>query len=89
MIGYLQGSIQHIGESSIILLVAGVGYEVEINDILLHKLTMATKELKLYIYHHVREDHQSLFGFTSIREKDLFKMIEKHPLYKNDDFYKL
>jgi len=77
MIGYLQGSIQHIGESNIILLVSGVGYEIEVNDILLHKLTMATKELQLYIYHHVREDQQSLFGFSSIREKDLFKMLLK------------
>ena len=74
MIGYLEGNIKHVDCDRCLLLVNGIGYEV-----LIHaktaSLTMGAQQFSFYIHHHIREDGQSLFGFSTTRERDLFRLL--------------
>jgi len=77
VIGYISGKILEISESNILLLTdSWVGYEIGINEISFASL--ATREqVDLYIYHHITEWGQSLFGFETIEEKKLFTQLIK------------
>ena len=58
----------------VILDVAGVGYEVNVADNDYDALKL-DDEVKLYTYHHVREQSEELFGFCSLEGKRLFEML--------------
>lgn len=73
MIGFLQGTLHSSNNSSLILLVNGVGYRVLCPLPILLSATQG-EELSLYIHTHVREDQITLFGFKD--EHDIF-LFEK------------
>lgn len=77
MIGYLNGLLHKVISGTVIIDVAGVGYEVEVNDRLLQQLPLPGNKITIYTYHHIREDTQLLFGFASIEEKNIFMMLLK------------
>lgn len=52
--------------------VGGVGYEVTIPLSTFYELGEVGDEVELRVYTHVREDALSLFGFKTVREKELF-----------------
>ena len=77
MIGYITGKILDISDTSILILPeSGVGYEISINELTFSKLVLR-EETSLYIYHHITENNQSLFGFETLEEKKLFTELLK------------
>ena len=77
MIAYISGKILEISETAVTLLPeSGVGYEVGINELTFSKLVLR-EEASLYIYHHITENNQSLFGFETLEEKKLFTELLK------------
>lgn len=73
MIGFLQGKVHSFTNSSLILLVGGVGYKLLCPLPVL--LSVAKHDdLSLYVHTHVREDQITLFGFKE--EHDIF-LFEK------------
>lgn len=72
MIAYLSGRLLEKSANSVILDVAGVGYEVAIPLSTFYELGEAGSDVQLRIYTHVREDTLQLFGFKTVRERDLF-----------------
>lgn len=77
MIGYIHGKILDISEHMILLLPeSGVGYEVGISSISFANIAWRD-EASLYIYHHITESGQALFGFESLEEKWLFSELMK------------
>ncbi len=77
MIAYITGKILDISETAILILPeSGVGYEVGINELTFSKLVLR-EEVSLYIYHHITENNQSLFGFETLEEKKLFTELLK------------
>lgn len=74
MIGMLRGLVDSVDLKSLIVDVGGVGYEVFAPMTILG-IARVGEELKMYTYHHVREDDVRLFGFSSRDELDLFKMF--------------
>lgn len=77
MIGYISGKILEVSDTLVLILThSGVGYEIGINEVTFASL--ATKEqADLYIYYHITEAGQSLFGFESLDEKQLFTELIK------------
>ena len=70
MIAYLQGQIVARDEQSIVLDVNGVGYQIYLSE---HDLISSEKrEQTFYIYQHIREDANLLFGFTDWQGRKLF-----------------
>ena len=71
MIAKLTGKIVHRGISWIILDTSGVGYKVycrieAIND---------ADKIELFVHHHIREDQQTLYGFATLAELELFELL--------------
>ncbi len=71
MIVFLEGKIEKKNAAFIWLNVQGVGYEVHISLNTYEQIKDWT-EGKILIYHHIREDAESLFGFFNEKERDLF-----------------
>lgn len=74
MIAHVSGIVAEKFGSSVIIDVNGVGYEVAvpIGD---YEKMMLDAQVKLYTYHHVREQSQELFGFSSLAAKKLFELL--------------
>lgn len=77
MIGYISGKILEVSDTSLLLLTqSGVWYEISINEITFANLT-TKDQADVYIYHHITEWGQSLFGFETLEEKRLFTELIK------------
>ncbi len=74
MIAHLKGILTEKFDNSVIIDVHGVGYEVALSTIDFDVLNL-NDEVKLYTYHHVREQAEELFGFTSLAAKKLFELL--------------
>lgn len=72
MIAYLSGKLLEKEANSVIVDVNGVGYEVAIPLSTFYELGELGSDVALRIYTYVREDTLSLFGFKTMREKELF-----------------
>ena len=75
MIAHLSGTLLSKQATSVILDVAGVGYEVTIPLSTFYDLADAGSPVQLRIYTHVREDTLQLYGFKTARERELFMRI--------------
>jgi len=72
MIAFLSGKLLEKTANSVIVDVAGVGYEVLIPLSTFYEIGDVGSEIQLRIYTHVREDAIQLFGFNTNRERDLY-----------------
>ena len=71
MIAYLRGKVLTTTAETAILDVNGVGYEAYCSGGAFRKLTVGAVA-ELYTYLQVKEDGVTLFGFESVKEKELF-----------------
>ena len=72
MINYLVGEIAYKSENLIVIEIGGVGYEISVSMTTLDSLPPVGSVCKVYTYLNVREDELSLFGFSSVEEKEMF-----------------
>ena len=75
MIAFLKGEVADITESSLVLEVHGIGYEVLVPGQLLAMIQGIGQEHKLYTYMQVREDTVVLFGFLTRDDLLMFRML--------------
>ena len=75
MIGKLKGTIDSLGEDSVILDVQGVGYIVHCSARTLQKLPMVGEAATLAIETQMREDSLKLFGFLSESDRHWFRLL--------------
>jgi len=73
MISSLRGIIGRVGGNFVEIEVGGVGYEVQVS-IKNYDLRIGD-EIKLFIYTAVSENEVRLFGFETVEDLDLFKML--------------
>ena len=75
MIGSLRGSVLERNlDGSVLLEVGGVGYLVTVSSRVLAELEPGTPVF-LYVHHHIREDAQTLYGFTSRDDRSTFQAL--------------
>lgn len=72
MIAFLSGKLLEKHANSVIVDVGGVGYEVAIPLSTFYELGEPGTDIELRIYTHVREDAIQLYGFKTMRERDLY-----------------
>ena len=72
MIAYLSGKLLEKHTNAAIIDVGGVGYEVSIPLSTFYELGDVGSEVSLRIYTNVREDAIQLFGFKTLRERELY-----------------
>lgn len=73
MIAFLKGEIAELSPTHVLLNVNNVGYEVHISlQSYAYLQKAADKQCFIHTHMHVREDAHLLFGFTDLKEKELF-----------------
>lgn len=74
MIAHVSGVVAEKFGGSVIVDVSGIGYEVAVplGDF---ESVVLGEEVKFYTYHHVREQAEELFGFSSLAAKKLFELL--------------
>lgn len=68
MYEYLKGKITEIQNNYIVLENNGIGYIIYVANPYYYSL----QDYTIYVYHYIREDENSLYGFKSLEEKELF-----------------
>ncbi len=71
MIGYIKGNVISYNDTTVLLENNGIGYEILCSASVYQKL-IAQKSGEVYTYLAVREDGISLYGFSTIEEKNMF-----------------
>jgi Holliday junction DNA helicase RuvA len=75
MIGSLRGTVvERNADSTVLLDVGGVGYLVHVTPRTLAELE-PTSQAFMHVYHHIREDAQTLFGFLEKDERVAFNTL--------------
>lgn len=74
MIAFLEGKVVERFATSVVVNVGGVGYEVQVASAE-YERALPNEQIKLYTYHHVREQSEELFGFSSLAGKRLFELL--------------
>ncbi|MDB5183604.1 MAG: ruvA [Candidatus Saccharibacteria bacterium] len=74
MIAHVEGVVTEKLLTSVIVDVHGVGYEVNVaaGD---YDRAALRETIKFYTYHHIREQSQELFGFSTLAAKKLFELL--------------
>ena len=74
MITHIQGRIIEKNPTNIVIDCSGVGYYINIS---LHTFSQLPSEeqVKLYTHLQVREDSHTLYGFSSIVEREIFRLL--------------
>lgn len=75
MISYIRGEVIDHNESSVVVDVNGLGYEVFVPYRVLCSLERTTGQIELYTYLAVKEDQVALYGFSSKEELKAFKLL--------------
>lgn len=69
MYSYIKGMVVGYDGNYIILDNNDIGYSIFVSNPYSFKLN---EECKVYLYNHIKEDENSLYGFKSLEEKNLF-----------------
>jgi holliday junction DNA helicase RuvA len=75
MFAKLTGKIDTLFQDSLIIDVGGVGYHVFASGRTLSLIGDTGSDVSLLIETHVREDHIHLYGFSSLQERDWFRLL--------------
>lgn len=74
MYEFIEGKLEYINPSSVVVNVLGIGYHIEIS------LTTYTEikdkvNVRILTHHVVREDAHQLYGFSTAKERQLFRNL--------------
>ena len=74
MIAHVSGVVAEKFGNSVIVDVHDIGYEVQVatGDF---EAALLNEPVKFYTYHHIREQSQDLYGFSSLAAKKLFELL--------------
>ena len=74
MIAHVFGVVAEKFANSVIVDVHDIGYEVQV-PLADFERALLGESIKFYTYHHIREQSQELFGFSSLAAKKLFELL--------------
>lgn len=75
LIAHLSGTLAKKSPTDVVIDVQGVGYAVCISLSTFEQLPAEQAPVVLLTHHHIREDHQQLFGFTTEGERSVFRLL--------------
>ncbi|MCX2742118.1 Holliday junction branch migration protein RuvA [Pontibacter anaerobius] len=71
MIAYIDGKLTHKDPTYVIIEANGIGYQIKISLSTYSSLPTGER-CKLHTYLHIKEDAHTLYGFTTVAEKEAF-----------------
>jgi Holliday junction DNA helicase RuvA len=75
MFYYIKGTLVYTDFSSAVIDTGGVAYKMTVSTSTLQQISCLKNDVKLYTYMAVREDAVDLFGFYTLEELSLFKLL--------------
>ena len=75
MISYIRGELVAQYEDKVIVDVGGVGYGIYMSAQSMSKLPPVGSEVKIHTYLNVKEDSMQLFGFLTVDDLNVFKLL--------------
>jgi Holliday junction DNA helicase RuvA len=75
MIGSIRGTVVDRYGLELLVETNGVGYRLQVTPQTLTSLGEAGDEVFLWVHHHLREDNQTLYGFGSRDERNVFETL--------------
>lgn len=77
MIARISGTLLDKSPPCLVIDVNGVGYEIEVPLGVFADLPENGKQVTILIHHHFSQDSQTLYGFSSLGERELFRKLLK------------
>jgi Holliday junction DNA helicase RuvA len=74
MYDYIMGKIEEINPAELILECGGIGYSINIS-LQTYETLQGKDSAKIYVFHYIREDEESFYGFATKDERELFKLL--------------
>jgi len=78
MITFVEGVLEEVLPNQIVVNAAGIGYQILIPLSSYGRLSTLGAKVRVLTHHHVREDAQLLYGFSTAGERDLFRLLLAH-----------
>ena len=78
MITFVEGILEEVLPNTVVVNAGGIGYQILIPLSSYNKLPSIGGRVRMLTHHHVREDAQVLYGFSSTEERDLFRLLIVH-----------
>lgn len=75
MLEYIKGVPTEVNPAYVVIETGGLGYMVTITVNTFTDLSNLTGEVKLLLHEVIREDAHLLFGFSTARERELFRLL--------------
>lgn len=77
MIGFIEGTVEYIGDKQAIISAGGIGYTITLAPKILISLSKNQGLVKVFIYskQNMREGTFDLYGFTKTEDLELFKIL--------------
>jgi len=75
MIAHITGILERKSQNSAVVDVGGIGYELHIPECTYSALPEPGCPVQLHTHLHVREDALMLYGFSSVRELEFFRLL--------------
>ena len=75
MIGSLRGTLLDRSGTDVTVEVGGMGYRMSTTPATSGALGVEGAEVFVWVHHHIREDAQTLYGFATREERDVFETL--------------
>ena len=71
MYDYIKGTVTRVTPEYLVVEQQGIGWQIFAPN----PYSFGSEELQVFLHHHVREDAQLLFGFTTLEQRELFRKL--------------
>ena len=77
MLGFIEGTVQYIGDRQAVISAGGLGYPITLVPKILASLSLNQERVKIFVYSKMnpREGTFDYYGFTKTEDLELFKIL--------------
>jgi Holliday junction DNA helicase RuvA len=77
MFEYIDGVFAGLVNDAVVIDVGGIGYRIYVGKACSSRATSIGSRLRLWVECVIREDSQTIYGFTSLQDRDFFRLLQQ------------
>ena len=74
MLEFVEGTVESLTPTSVVLANGGLGYLIQVSAATFGAL-QGRERVRLFVHQVIREDAQELYGFATVEERALFRLL--------------